>query len=351
MKSSFFYKFTLSIILIFCIYQNGHTQNIFTRNITKTFDTSPGNILKINNKYGDINITNWEKDNILIVLTISIEDINKNRADKLHSHIHKYIAKTANTIKAETKLNKAFKTTNDFKISYEIKMPSYIQVQLNNKFGNISIESINALSDINLHYGNLSADFISKSRSNKIGNINLVYSKAQINTCERSKINLSFSELKIKDSQDLYITSKSSKINISNNNSIILDSKSDFYKIENINSLSISSANKSKFDITYLNKKLETKQKYGRLNIEKLNRFFSTVKLNMEYVNCSINTEERSEYILNISNKHTKITYTKDGIYHTDNNSEMNDKITFGESITPSSILDIRSQYSNITIN
>lgn len=349
MKSLLVYKLTFILSFILALGNTSFSSNIYTKTVSKTFDTKKGNILKIDNKYGNINILNWDKNEISIQLIINIEDVNESRANKLHANISKSITKINGTIKAQAKLNSLFKTTNDFNINYEIRMPSYIQVQLNNEFGNISIDSINAITNINLHYGNLTANFISKSQ-NTIGNINLKYAKANINTCQRSKINLSFSELTIQNSLDLYITSKSSKIEVLNSKYILAESKYDFYNIGNIDNLSVSSSEKSRFKISYLKNKIDINQTYGKLYIDKLSRFFSIANLNLEHVNSSISIEDRSEYTLNMNNSSSTIYYPEMNIFRS-REKNRNLKVIIGEqNNNTNSTVNINSKHSTINI-
>ena len=101
-----------------------------TKEFHKEYKAGPNTTLDINNKYGDVVIQSWDKDQIVIDVKITVELPNQEKAQKLISYIDVIFSESENLISAKTVIDDKFSFTGwggdskKFSIDYNIKMPA-----------------------------------------------------------------------------------------------------------------------------------------------------------------------------------------------------------------------------------
>ena len=116
---------------------NAFATDEYEKEIIEVFSANQGTELNISNKYGDVDIHNWEKDSVSVKVVITIETTSEEKAKLLFTNIDINMDKIGQVISAETRMSQKFKTGKKFSIDYEIFMPEYIKLEVANKFGNI----------------------------------------------------------------------------------------------------------------------------------------------------------------------------------------------------------------------
>jgi len=352
MKTS---QFKISAILVFLLVSLS-TQLFASDDYIKTFDgkyaVSEGSQLTIENKYGDIQIKNWEADSILIKATITVHASNKTKAESLFKSIKIDIDKVGKTIMAFTEMEKSFKTGNKFSIDYEVFMPEYIQISLNNKFGDIYINTVRAKANINLSYGNLMAEKFLYPNEKPLSNINLSYAKATINECNRTKLTLKYSKMNIGTSETLVVVSRFSKLRLDNNVAVIADSKYDAIDITNTESLHVSKGQYSDIKIENVSRNLNLNLRYGNCKVSNVSSDFESIKIDNQYVASRIGIAKGASYMLEAETKYCGISYPSDSylIEKIKNNSETKLKVRVGYSSTSKSTVSVISKYGNVSL-
>ena len=105
-KSNYF-RMKSKILLVLLILTLGYkyvsaqtyTEN---KNILKSYKIYPGTILEINNKYGKIELTTWNKDSVRIEANLSIKANSASKVMKLRNSIHFDFSATSHFIVAKT---------------------------------------------------------------------------------------------------------------------------------------------------------------------------------------------------------------------------------------------------------
>ncbi len=324
----------------------------FEKQIKEVFAASEGNEFSINNKYGDVNIKNWDRDSVSINVTITLETSSEEKAKLLFKNIDIKLNKMANKITAITEMSHQFKTGNKFSIDYEIFMPAYMKLEVSNKFGDIYISKLRAKTNINLSYGNLQGGSFLYSEDKPVSTINLSYAKATITECNRTKLTLKYSKMNIGTSKTLVVVSRYSKLHLDNNDTVITDSKYDAFDIVNTNTFIVTMGQYSDFKIENVNKNLELNLRYGNCKIENVSKEFESIKIDNQYVASRIAIEEGTSYSLNAETKYCGISYPENAqvIEKIVNNSETSLKVIVGQSPSPKGIVQIKSQYGNVSL-
>ncbi|MBA7588613.1 hypothetical protein ES708_30677 [subsurface metagenome] len=175
-------KFKFGILFIFIVALGLTTaytiQDEFTKKYHEEFDTNENTELIIQNKYGEVDIKDWDKNLIEIDVVITVEHPDKERAERILSMFSVEFSQEGNTIKAITKINEKFHKP---------------------------------LSKLTLGYG-----------------------KAIIEEVNWLKTDIKYSKMEIEKSKALVIVSKYSKIYVNEGSSIVAESKYDTYDIGHV---------------------------------------------------------------------------------------------------------------------
>ena len=91
------YKY-LIITTILCSGYTSYTQEILTKNIKKTFDITNAGELLVDNKYGNISFTGWDKNKVAVTIDIKVTHKKKETAKTLLERIKVETKKTVDFV-------------------------------------------------------------------------------------------------------------------------------------------------------------------------------------------------------------------------------------------------------------
>lgn len=186
-------------------------------------------------------------------------------------------------------------------IEYKIWMPDYLELHINNKFGNIYIDNHQGELNINLSNGNLKAGEITGKSTFKLSfgnalinklnnaNIDLKYvNKFQLFKADYASIKSTLSEIKIREIKKLNFNSKRDEIELK--------------KVGSVQGICFFST----INIDELGKSLNIKNKYGDLEIEELKSTFQSMSIYGNYCDIIINTNQYA-YTIDLIGNNTDI--------------------------------------------
>ena len=280
-----------------------------TRNFIRTFPVGRETTLDIRNKYGTIQITQWSKDSALIRAEIKAVAPGREKLGKMFDGININITGSISGISAETSFTQSlsmlfenFKGMTSKLISYDsrveinyfISIPEYLNLNLENKYGDVYMEDITGDFTILLSNGSFKANSIGKNATLK-----LTFCDATINSINSGKIDASFSEIRSKEIGDVSINSISSRYEVKKAGKITLESRRDKIFIDNIGTLT-GSAYFTDFTIRNLTHEATLSARYGSLNIDPVESGFESINLNTGYTDISLGFEPGTSYALDI---------------------------------------------------
>jgi len=276
----------------------------------------------LENKYGTIHIIPWEKDSVSIQVDIFLSSTSTTRLRKLKEDVNISLSSSRFYITARTILNKTnsqfstemrslsnalIGTPKEVEINYLVHVPSYINVNIKNKYGDIYIDDLNAKVQIDLANGALKANRLD-------GNSEIVLSFANglVNQLGSAKIDLSYSDLEIGSVKQLDLVSRSSKLNCDKSGLTKLDSRRDKLTFKELDYL-YGSTNFSQVWIGKFNREADCYMKYGQVVIDRLVPGFSKMHIDSDYTDITLTTDEKKpvrlellhspEAIVNITDK------------------------------------------------
>lgn len=234
------FKFLFLLILatpLLATAGNGKLKGKHTKEktIKKEFDVNATALLKVNNSYGNLNITSWNENRVVIEVHIKINGNNEEKVAQKLEEITVAFESNSSMVSAKTVFNKnksswgwGWNNNNvNMQINYNIKLPIKHSVHLNNDYGNIILDRIDGHAKINCDYGRLEIGEL-RGRNNQL---NFDYtSKSTIDFIQSGTINADYSGFTIKKAGDLTIRTDYTNSTIEKMGN--LDYNSDYGRIE-----------------------------------------------------------------------------------------------------------------------
>lgn len=201
------------------------------KNISKTYAAS-GNRLNISNKFGNVKVTTWDKNEIKVDIHIETSSTDKEFAEKSFERIDVKNSQDGKEINFETVMNEKKEEkigckncSNSIIIDYDVHMPASNALNIENSFGAIELPDYTGPVSVSSKFGSLTAGKLSrpeklevefgKADLKSIGNVDLSFryssitigslsgnSKLNLSFCSYSRINLDngLTALSVKDS-------------------------------------------------------------------------------------------------------------------------------------------------------
>ena len=242
------------------------------KTLAESYDISNGATVELINKYGNIDVRTVAGDQVNIKVEILVDAPSESKAEEIFERIDVSIYGSANSVKAETKIDAqkkgfwknimSWNKGNKYEIHYYIEVPEHVHLMLTNKYGNIFTEDMENEMDIVLKYGNF-----------EIGNahdvdINLGYGKGKMENVHDLDIDMKYGELSAESAEDVQIESRYSKVTIDQANNIDSKSKYDTYRVRNATSFD----NEGRYDNIRLGAigEMEIESKHTHIDVDKL---------------------------------------------------------------------------------
>lgn len=275
----------------------------------ETFAVMPSATVEVINKYGNIHVSTWDKDSVSFEISFYISEKNESRFNKIKNNVDFKMTGNSSYRLAETVFGSKFSSffkdiqeatnlltaSNQSRINYVLKVPSYITLKIDNRYGDVFIPDFRGNLNIKLSNGDFQARHLVGSNT-----IDLAFGKASIQTFDRGNLKLNFVEAQVEKTTQLDLDTKSSQIKIDNANLIKLTSKRDEIDISNVSYI-FGDTYFTKLTILSLYSEFNLMMQYGELVHLGIEPEFKLLKLNSEYTNSTIVMGERqSPYRCNI---------------------------------------------------
>jgi hypothetical protein len=221
----------------------------FTRQIKETFPISNDGLLGIQNKYGNISITTSDRNNVEISVLIKVKSNSESKGKKYFDGIDISFENSPTKVMAKTVLpdeeNDSWfslwpnNKNVDIEIHYAISAPKDINIDLIDKYGNISISEITGTANIENKYGDVNIETIGNDLQMDLG-----YGNASISNMNDATLLIKYSKVKVGKGKRVAVESKYSTLSFENIATLKSLTKYDNYKISNASHIS----NEGKYD-------------------------------------------------------------------------------------------------------
>jgi hypothetical protein len=358
MKKSVYKSGTLLAIAAACLLSFSLTAEEVTKDIHKEFNAGAATTLSINNRYGDVVVQSWNKDQIVIDVKITVDMSDKERAEKYLSYINVQFSENNDVVSAKTVFDDKFNSSSwgsskRFSIDYTVRMPAKASLDLKNRYGNTDIDQVDGLAILDVQYGDLSVDKLTRGKESQIDKISISYGKCSVDEAGWLDIYARYSpSVEVEKSKALLLDCKYSKIKIGETSSIVADSKYDGITIDQINNLVIQTGYTT-LRIGTLTKQLNYQGNYGSLDVNEIPSGFESIEVKTAYQGVKLGIDENASYMLDAHSSYGGIKFPdenyKNGKRIIENNSSTIEG-TVGKEKDPKSTVKISSSYGNVKL-
>lgn len=342
------FKYLLIALLIVPVTgqaSNGKLKGKYTKEktIKKEFDVNTEALLKVSNSYGNLTLSSWNENRVVIEVHIKTSGNNESKVQEKLDKITVDFEASSDMVSAKTIFNKdkgwgwnwGKNNSVNMQINYIIKLPVKNRVNLNNDYGNIMLDRIDGHAKISCDYGRLEIGEL-HGRNNEL---KFDYtSKSTIEYVRSAKISADYSGFTIQKAGDLYISADYTNYAIGEMQN--LEYSSDYGKLD------VEEAYSVQGNGDYINVKLGTihgnvdiNADYGSVSIKNMAEDAGNVSIRSDYTGIKIgydpmynfNFEITTEYAgvsgkddfeINISKEKSNDRYYK-GFYGSENSENM----------------------------
>lgn len=325
-----------------------------SKTIKKEYSVSSDATVKLDNKYGNLNITTWDKNRVEITVVITVKGNNLSTVEKRLEDVEVEFKANSDMVSAKTIIPKSSRgwfvwnssKNTKYQINYTVKMPVSNSVKLNNDYGTVQLNELNGAADINVDYGKL----VVGDLNNANNNINIDYCKnSNINFMRSGSINTDYSRLTVDKTDKVKINSDYSTVTIESANTVTFNA--DYGNII-VNDVKDITGNTDYVSVRLgtVSKSLNLDADYGSIKIKELAKGFSTGEITGSYAGITIGVNAKSNFNFIADLSYARLRYDK-------NNVDMRKSIiksskryfegTFGKGSTNSK-LHIKSSYGNV---
>ena len=282
------------------------------KTIKKEYRVNPDALLKINNSYGNLTLTSWNEDRVVIEVHIKTSGNNEEKVQDKLDEITVEFEGNPNMVSAKTIFNSNRSGWNwnwgsrnnvSMQINYTVKMPVKNNVQLHNDYGNIILDRVDGHARISCDYGRLEIGEL-RGRNNQLS---FDYtSKSSFGYINSASISADYSGFSIEKAGDLNISADYTNADIKQMGNLAYSSDYGSLEVDEVDNVQGSG--------DYINVKLGTVHgnvdiaaDYGSVEIKKMSRDAGNITINTDYTGVNIGYDAQYYFDFEISTEYAGV--------------------------------------------
>lgn len=291
----------LAILILLCALTGWaeKAESIKKKEYNKSFNVSLSDRLEVDNRFGNITITHWNKNEVSIQVVVEAKARNDEKAQASIDRVQIEMGKSGNIVSAITTLKEQKWSNNNnerLTINYYINIPSKFPISLSQKYGNINLPEKNeGTCSLLVKYGNINGGSFTAPL-----NLEAAYGNVDLGNMEKVNLDLAYcGNVTIKSATSLYIDSKYSNLNLGIIQTMTLENKYGNLSVEQVDNANVS-IKYSEASIYKLTQKLTVDAlDYSTLSIKELSSDFTFVNVNARYGNLNLNIPSNASFTVN----------------------------------------------------
>lgn len=333
-----------------------------TRTWEKLFPLTGKASLEVSNRYGSVDIRNWEKDEISVHVLVKVTHSNREAAERQLSYININLSQQNNSVKAVTEIDQRigrsgsrwFSSGNDdpaINIEYTVYAPVETDLDISHRYGDIFINETTGHTLIDLRYGNLQANRIMRDNSRPLSEITLAYStKATIAEANWLNINMRYSDLAVEQCRALVVTASYSKLRVERASSIVTESRYGEYHLGDISNL-VAESSYTNYSIGSIGNTLDVQSRYGNVRVQNMAADFSKLRFVSSYSNMRVGMDPDASYRIESSSSYGDVSIPQPNrVNRISSGRQSTLSGTVGTAADPKAIVEISSRYGNVNL-
>ena len=207
------------------------------KTIKKEFNVNPDALLKVRNSYGNLNITSWNENRVVLEVSIRTNGNNEEKVTKRLQQITVDFENSDRLVSARTRFGEkdnrwgwswGKRNNVSVQVNYTIKVPIKNSVNLNNDYGHIYLDRIDGHAKISCDYGKIEIgelrgrnnelrfDYTSNSTFEYVNSAEIIadYSKYTIEKAGDLRVNADYTQSVIQEMGNLEYSSDYGSIEV-----------------------------------------------------------------------------------------------------------------------------------------
>ncbi len=301
------------------------------KKIEKSYNINKGFTLGIDNAYGEINFVNWDRNEVSVAVTITVEAKSESKAEDLLKKINVDISESKSEVLFDTELENIVKMgKTEIKVVYDVKSPAYINANLEQSYGNIYVQEIAGLANIEVKYGGLTADALSFTGADW-NVVELAYSDATIGFTNAMQAEVKYGRLEIDEAGKLIVESAYSELKYGSVKELEAESKYD------------------KISIKSLVTSLDLESAYTHVMVGQIEAGFSEITAEMSYGNFKSKLAPGAAFEISADVAYGSIVLPEGNYVHEKDGARQEAEGTVGNN--PKAVVSADIRYGNLVIN
>ncbi|MFO7718887.1 MAG: hypothetical protein R6W85_00430 [Gillisia sp.] len=352
----------LSPTIAFCT-NSGHDKEFEGRitkekKVSKKFNVAADAILKIDNSYGNIDISTWDQNTVSIEVFIKTNGNDEEKVQQKLDEIRIEFNQTSAGVSAKTHFSKesnsfwnmlfSNNSNVNMEINYIIKAPVTNNVDLRNDYGNIFIDKLKGNSKISCNYGRIDIGELLGTSNH----INFDYSRnSHFNYINKAVINSDYSDFTIVEAGSLNINADYTKSHIKKVELIQFTADYGSMNVDKLKRI-VGNGDYISVKLGQVFQSADLNLDYGNLEIDKVIKGAGEIKITSSYAGVKIGYAEDHPFQFNINTSYGNVK-GMDNFEVDKQNQTTTSKSYSGYHLNNSagSTINIKSNYAGITFN
>jgi len=287
-------------------FAKGDTEKVLYDN---SFEVNDNALLSVMHEMGNVTCKNWDRNEISVKITASVETSDLDKAAKAFERIQYNVVGNRNQVTAECKVKSKKNGSRDsnLQIELEIFMPRTVRLDFQHKFGNAYIEEADGQSNVNSSYGSIQI----KSLTHAESKFKLSYGEGNLGYFAGNSINISYSSFTLGEAGNISLKTAYSEVEADEINVVSLKLEGGSFTLGKADILK-GSSKFSSLSIERLNEVLEVETEYGSLEVDYVPASFAEIVIDNSYGSTTITIDKSATYKLEATATHCEIDYPDD---------------------------------------
>lgn len=314
---------------------------------TESYDVSKGVTLHTDTKYSDVELVTWDKNVVDILAVVEVDASSRSRAEEALKKIDIQISKTGNNINVVTEMENGWSRNVKTSIEITVKAPEWVNLDMENSYGDLFIQGSTGQVMVDLKYGNLKAGTLSRGNEKPYNEVDLAYSDGVIDEAGWINVDIAYSNMEVNQSEMLFVDSKYSKLLGDHAGGIVTDGMYDKYTFDEVDSF-VAELKYSGIKVERLNKTLSLHSAYTGATIGTLTNGFGEIEAEMSYGNIKVGLERDASFKFDGEARYGNISISGgDNLSRSKENNYV--KVWGNVGSNPKSTIHVITKYGNST--
>ncbi|WP_297334443.1 hypothetical protein [Flavobacterium sp.] len=316
------------------------------RKISKVYNVSPTALLDVDNRYGNVYVTTWDKNQTSIDVVITVNGNDEALVVKRFNSIDVNFNASQNNVSADTEIRNISCENVGMEINYTIKIPKRSPVTIENEYGGIILGKIYGAANLNCKFGDIKAEELNDTKNI----LKMEYCGAsRIGYWKGGNVLAKFSGVYIDKGEEINVNAEYTNVIIDEINTIKHDCKYGDLLIKSGNTIT-GTCDYLQMKVGNVSSLLNVTINYGNINVQHVDPKIKAVYINATYTGINFKYDENFAYTFVFSLSYGNLN-GGNNLKFTEKKEKMMSATYKGyhKSATGSSVT-IRSEYGDINL-